>query len=244
MAEDIKTNVHASDQGDGVKARPNSLAGPVIMPEASAYPQRKDECGALSPLGKGWSSSSQDALSESEGPDPGSRTQMSAAQNTGIAEPSLSAEPGSTHTVGTSSEDNSPTGPFRSTTNSDCSLMPPPTAPASLLWSLKPSKKAKKVNSEVNGLQTDPSIYRRLIAAVVILFRMGKALEAKKLGQYTLDLVGKRAWDEELPTYLGAQQEPGDADAVVPLLEQTVLMIRYYDPASSGYLQGMLSMMD
>ena len=82
------------------------------------------------------------------------------------------------------------------------------------------------------------------MAVLVILFRLGKANHAKLIGQFTIDLVGKRNWDEELPIFMSAPPEPEDVEAVMPLLDQAVLIIKFYDPASSGFLEGIMSMMD
>lgn len=119
-------------------------------------------------------------------------------------------------------------------------LMPPPAAPASMLWTLKPSNRAKWPNEQLH----DPAFCRRLIAVAVILFRQGRARDTTALGQFTIDLIGENVWNEELPEYMRAEALSDDNEAVVPLLEQAAEIIRVDDPASSAFLDGMLYMMN
>ena len=121
-------------------------------------------------------------------------------------------------------------------TSGTAASMPPPAAPASMLWSLQPSGRVNAA-PELIG---EPSVFGYLIPVCVILFRQGSAVEARKLGQYTIDLVGKKAWDAELPTYMAAPPLPDDRDQVMPLLRAAVQIVAYYDVTCSAFLDGML----
>ena len=121
-------------------------------------------------------------------------------------------------------------------TSDTAASMPPPAAPASMLWSLQPSGRVNAA-PELIG---EPSVFGYLIPVCVILFRQGSAVEARKLGQYTIDLVGKKAWDAELPTYMAAPPLPDDRDQVMPLLRAAVQIVAYYDVTCSAFLDGML----
>lgn len=70
--------------------------------------------------------------------------------------------------------------------------MPPPAAPASMLYTLRASVTAKQGSAQVD----DPFICSRLALAAVTLFRMGKAKEAKAVGQFGVDLLGEQRWHE------------------------------------------------
>lgn len=117
------------------------------------------------------------------------------------------------------------------------SSMPPPAAPASMLASITPSNRAKTHRETL----TDPSILGRLVPAAVVLFRKGDAMMSKAIAQFTVDLVGKELWDEYLPIYQEAAEEPNDGDAVNGLLQEAIAIIRHYDQESAGFLNGMLS---
>ena len=121
--------------------------------------------------------------------------------------------------------------------------MPPPAAPASMLWSLRPSQRSKQPGEQIH----DPSICGRLIAVTVILFRMGKANHASNLGQFTIDLIGKELWDQELPTYMNAPPLDDDNDAILPLLKGTVEILKNPergDLVSAGFLEAIVVLMD
>jgi hypothetical protein len=119
---------------------------------------------------------------------------------------------------------------------SEAALMPPPTAPASMLSQLQPSRKAKAVAERI----VDEAVIARLISVSVILFRQGGGANAKKLAQFTIDLVGKQKWDEELPAFMQAPPLPNDNDAVLPLLSGVVDILKPLDRTSSAFLEGML----
>ena len=119
---------------------------------------------------------------------------------------------------------------------SEAALMPPPAAPASMLLQLQISKKAKPAAERV----VDEAVIARLISVSVILFRQGTAANAKKLAQFTIDLVGKQKWDEELPAFMKAEPLPSDNDAVLPLLSGTVDILKPLDRTSSAFLEGIL----
>lgn len=119
---------------------------------------------------------------------------------------------------------------------SGAALMPPPTAPASMLSQLQPSSKAKAVAERI----VDEAVTARLTTVCVILFRQGDGANAKKLAQFTVDLVGKQKWDEELPPFMQAPPLPDDNDAVLPLLSGVVDMLKRLDRTSSAFLEGML----
>ena len=122
---------------------------------------------------------------------------------------------------------------------SSASLMPPPAAPASMLWNLRPSGRAKPEA----GLITDPYIYARLVTTTVILFRHGKAEKARFIGQFTLDCIGQDAWDERLAAYLGRPPLQDDMAAVDILLTEAIIEMRRGFPEECGYLNGMLSVL-
>ena len=119
-------------------------------------------------------------------------------------------------------------------------FMPPPSAPASMLWSLKSSSRAKWLTQKLN----DPAIYRRLISVTVILFSQGRAKESKAVGQFTIDLIGEVIWNEELPSFMEAAALPDDKDSIFPLLNQAAEIIKVHDPVSSAFLDGLMSLMD
>ena len=119
--------------------------------------------------------------------------------------------------------------------------MPPPTAPASMLSNIKPSVRA------IAKPITDPSAVVPLVSICVILFRQGRAVEAKKLGQFTIDIVGLGKWDAELAVFMGA--EPLDVDKALPvrLLKDTISAMRALEASeepsaasSADFLEGML----
>jgi hypothetical protein len=121
-------------------------------------------------------------------------------------------------------------------TSDTAASMPPPAAPASMLSSLQSSGRVNAAPKLIGEL----SVIGYLIPACVTLFRQDSAAEARKLGQYTIDLVGKEAWNAELPTYMAAPPEPDDREQVVPLLQAAVKIIAYYDLTCSAFLDGMM----
>ena len=123
---------------------------------------------------------------------------------------------------------------------SQAGAMPPPAAPASRLKCLQPSSRAKAFGQQ----QKDPAIGCRLIAAAVIMFRMGRANQARIIGQYTIDLIGKDTWEEILPEYMNAPPEPDDGDAVMPLLKGVSGLVGLTDPLNAGFLEGVTAMMN
>ena len=70
---------------------------------------------------------------------------------------------------------------------SETDIMPPPTAPASMLYSLRSSGRARAPNQQI----TDPQPIAYLVASAVIMFRAGKGREAEKLGQFTIDISAR-----------------------------------------------------
>ena len=131
--------------------------------------------------------------------------------------------------------------PQRTDANSDnkaseTALMPPPAVPASILTQLQPSSRAKNGTERIE----DEAVVARLISVCVILFRQGAATNAKKLAQFTIDLVGQQKWDAELPTFMQAPPLPNDNEAVLPLLAGRVKILKALDRTSSAFLEGML----
>ena len=118
--------------------------------------------------------------------------------------------------------------------------MPPPAAPASLLWSLKSSGRSKEKVHQIK----DPAIGSRLTSSAVILFRLGKAKEAKAVGQFAVDLCGSDVWDESLPHYLDHPRIDDDERNLIPLLQEVASFITAVDPMSSAFLSGMVFLMD
>ena len=78
----------------------------------------------------------------------------------------------------------------------------------------------------------------------MILFRLGKANDAKAIGQFTIDLVAKRVWDEVLPGYLKAAPLRDDSLSWGILLDEAIDFIKDYDPGSSRCLEKLVTMMD
>jgi hypothetical protein len=115
--------------------------------------------------------------------------------------------------------------------------MPPPVAPASMLWSLQPSNTRSKPADEQ---LSEPSVIGRLVSACVILFREGSGAEARKLGQFTIDLIGQEAWFEYLRIYMNAAPLPEDREQIMTLLYEAVLFMKHVDLMSSAFLDGML----
>lgn len=115
-------------------------------------------------------------------------------------------------------------------------LMPPPAAPASMLFSLKPSARARPSANLIKDL----AIIGRLVAPIVTLFRQGKAEKARALGVFTLDCIGQAAWDEYLAEYMNAPQLQDDEKWVNYFLCEAVILMRPGYPEQAGYLNGML----
>ena len=119
-------------------------------------------------------------------------------------------------------------------------LMPPPAAPASMLWSIRPSDTARHEDDQT----TDGFVYARLISAVVTLFRMGKGKESKAIAQYTIDLIGEKLWKEQLAHYMSIGPEPDDGNWVPMLLSEAAEDLKRVDPVSSGFLSILMAMLD
>ena len=119
-------------------------------------------------------------------------------------------------------------------------LMPPPAAPASMLWSIRPSDTARHEDDQT----TDGFVYARLISAVVTLFRMGKGKESKAIAQYTIDLIGEELWKEQLAHYMSIGPEPDDGNWVPMLLSEAAEDLKRVDPVSSGFLSILMAMLD
>lgn len=123
--------------------------------------------------------------------------------------------------------------------NGQLGAMPPPAAPASMLYNIRASDTAKSTREQ----QKDPFVCSRLASAVVTLFRMGKAREAKALGQFAIDLMGEESWDEWLPLYMDEPPGKDDAEWVMTLLGDVAIALKTVDPASSGFLSILMSFM-
>ena len=121
-------------------------------------------------------------------------------------------------------------------TGDPATSIPPPAAPDSILWSLQPSGRAKNEYFQLS----EPSVISRLVSACVILLRQGNGAEARKLGQFTIDLIGEEAWNEYLPIYMDAPSHPSDREQIMTLLYEAMLFMRHVDETSSAFLNGML----
>lgn len=119
-------------------------------------------------------------------------------------------------------------------------LMPPPAAPASMLWSIRPSDTARHGDDQT----IDGFVYARLISAVVTLFRMGKGKESKAIAQYTIDLIGEKLWKEQLAHYMSIGPEPDDGNWVPMLLSEAAEDLKRVDPVSSGFLSILMGLLD
>lgn len=73
--------------------------------------------------------------------------------------------------------------------------MPPPAAPASLLTSVQRTAGLGEPNKVV---QEDSYFLGYLAAVAVNLFRAGQNNAALDLSQYSVDLLGKEIWDDEV----------------------------------------------
>jgi hypothetical protein len=120
-------------------------------------------------------------------------------------------------------------------------IMAPPTAPASMLPSIQPSARA------LNNPITDLSAILPLVSICVILFRQGRADEAKKLGQYTVDIAGQQHWDTELPIYLASERLEMDKKLPLRVLKDTLSALKALNASdepsaasSAAFLEGML----
>lgn len=124
--------------------------------------------------------------------------------------------------------------------NTENGDMPPPNAPASMLYKLRASDMAKK-GAEQND---DPFICSHLAVSAVTLFRMGKAKESKAVGQFAVDLLGEERWHEWLLKYMN--EPPGEDDErwALPLLSDVATALREEDRSSSGFLSILIELMD
>lgn len=122
-------------------------------------------------------------------------------------------------------------------TQSTTAKMGPPVAPASFFWTLETSHRALAVPVQ------DLYIVCRLVVVVVILFRAGNIRYAKVIGQYAVDLMRKKKWQERLPSYLSAQPEPNDDDAVYALLEEARRALKKVNAQNAAYLEVVMATM-
>lgn len=111
----------------------------------------------------------------------------------------------------------------------DAALMPPPSAPASMLFTIKPTNAIGKRHG-------DPFICTRLIAVAVTLFRQGKAKEAKALAQFTVDTIEGELWIKYLHTYMGSETESVDVTFAHELVEEAREELQKIDPVRAGFL--------
>ena len=117
--------------------------------------------------------------------------------------------------------------------------MPPPPDEYSVLRSLEPTHRAKPLNEQFK----DPYVYCRLISVTVTLFRQGRIREAEALGEFTIDLIGEKAWRKELPTFTSADPLPDANECIITLLTKAAEAIKYHDYFNFAFLSGMIHML-
>jgi len=111
--------------------------------------------------------------------------------------------------------------------------MNPPTAPASLLTSLRPSLLAPY---SVHDIALDSFLSARLASVAVTLFRVGRGQDARMLAQYGVDLLGKGAWDSWVQEYLSSEEMPNSMAFMRLLLEEALGVLEPVEPGEAGRL--------
>lgn len=112
--------------------------------------------------------------------------------------------------------------------------MAPPNAPASMLWKMKSSKAAKRDREQ--RPPPDLFISARLVSVTVTLFRMGKAMSARALGQYTIDLIGEKEYLELLSDYMLAPPLADAPEWIWDLLQGAIINMKGNDPRGAAFL--------
>ncbi len=115
----------------------------------------------------------------------------------------------------------------------DSTLMPPPAAPASLLYTIKPSDPSRHLRKG----RDDHYHSCRLVLCTVILFRAGQAKEARTLGQFTIDLIGSARWSENLAMYTNAGPDEDEMATLSDNLAHALWMLENFDTVQAGFLR-------
>jgi hypothetical protein len=88
----------------------------------------------------------------------------------------------------------------------------------------------------------DPFIACRLAATSVLMVHDGLLAEAERLGRWSVDLVGKRAWDKNVEVYISAPRlETDDGDWMSSMLDDVHTSLRSIDEERAAELRGMIS---
>lgn len=112
---------------------------------------------------------------------------------------------------------------------------PPSASPKSILKKLRVSHTATLLPGG-----EDPFFAGRLAATSVIMVREGQLAEAKRLGRWSVDLVGKREWDKMVENFGSAPRLDGDdADWMASMLDDVDTALRSIDEERAAELRGM-----
>lgn len=88
----------------------------------------------------------------------------------------------------------------------------------------------------------DPFIACRLAATSVLMVHEGLLAEAERLGRWSVDLVGKRAWDKNVEVYISAPRlETDDKDWMSSMLDDVHTSLRSIDEERAAELRGVIS---